>query len=104
MVQPDIFVYPVVLRRVAGDDLLDDREVLSGADTATGQEDGAVVVPEPQAEAERVGWTPLLYRPNGTDICLLCTMSVVFHDPATARIIRTTPELVALICPALGSS
>ena len=57
MVQPDTLLlqdseeslhHPVVLRRGAGNELLGDLELLSGADKATSQEDGAVVVPEPQ--------------------------------------------------------
>ncbi len=53
MVQPDTFLlqgseealdHPVVLRRVAGDELLNDRELLGGADKEAGQENRAVVV------------------------------------------------------------
>lgn len=53
MMQPDTFLlqgqeelldHPVVLRRGAGDELLGDRELLSGTDKEPGQEDGPVVV------------------------------------------------------------
>jgi hypothetical protein len=40
----DAFDHPVVLRRVAGDELFNDRELLGGADKEAGQENRAVVV------------------------------------------------------------
>ena len=40
----DAFDHPVVLRRVAGDELFNDRELLGGADKEAGQGNRAVVV------------------------------------------------------------
>jgi hypothetical protein len=79
VMQPDTFLlqgpeasldHPVVLRRGAGDELLGDRELLSGTDKAPGQEDGAVVVPKPQARGHLAKTPlalddPLLQRING---------------------------------------
>ena len=67
VMQPDTFLlqgseealdHPVVLRRVARDELLGDRELLGGPDEQAGQEDGAVVVPEPEALGH-LGETPI---------------------------------------------
>lgn len=49
--------HPVVVWRVPRNELLGDRELLGSPDEQAGQENGAVVVPEPQALG-RLGETP----------------------------------------------
>ena len=49
---------PVVLRRVAGKNLRGDGELLGGADKEPGREDGAIIVPEPQAR-RHLGEAPI---------------------------------------------